>query len=172
MTRLAIIGSSFIKRLGEFTGGEMDIAGITRFFGKGGMRSNSIPSYMLDGLRKFKPTVSVVLLGGNDVTVACSPAEIAKNLLELKTTLERLGSLVIFVAIPCRGGDFRHSPGLDFARFDKMRKAINRLLSRRASLVHIKLVFPLHFLPDGVHFNILGTRRLYHTIRSAVLGVL
>ena len=150
----------------------MDIAGTTRFFGKGGMRSDSIPSYMLDGVRKFKPTVSVVLLGGNDITLVCSPAKIAENLLELKKILESMGSMVIFIAIPCRGGDFRHSPGLDFDQFDKLRKAINRLMSRRASLVQIKLVYPIHFLPDGVHFNDLGTRRLYHTIRLAVMKLL
>ncbi|XP_033724642.1 uncharacterized protein LOC117314669 [Pecten maximus] len=170
MAKFAILGSSYISRLRDFCEGDFKVPGDCRFFGKGGMRTDSIPHWMMADLESFNPDVVFVHLGGNDIRRDSSPKDIFSNLCAIVETLKKSGAKVHIAEI-CRRGDFSKAPGLMEASFNRQRNAINRLLIERYGkcIVKIPLQYPADYDNKLVHFSDYGIRKYFFMVRRVFL---
>lgn len=72
MTRTALFGDSYIKRLGRFCDHFLGIPGDCSVYGVGGMRINRV-----------HPHTVCVCLGGNDISTSSTPKKLMKTLSNL-----------------------------------------------------------------------------------------
>lgn len=159
MTRYAIFGDSYVSRQQRF-GGTFPFPGEVRFFGRGGMRAQSIPEAMWEELLDFAPDVCVLHFGGNDINRQASVRDIAESILHRVGELEDLGVSVIVAEILPRK---RVRGNIDQPTFDRMRKAINVKLRRklRSRFAFLRVHVDTHYLTDGVHLSLTGQYQ-YH----------
>lgn len=87
MYRPALLGDSYISRLERFCDGDLKVPGHVKFFGKSGMRTDSMPSDFLNGLLAFKADVVFLSVGGNDIQYNSTPKEIIRRILSIRETL-------------------------------------------------------------------------------------
>ncbi|XP_069121492.1 uncharacterized protein [Argopecten irradians] len=165
MAKLAVFGSSYVTRLERYCHGDLKVPGTVRFFGKGGMRLDSIPSHLLQDLIEYRPDVVVVQLGGNDISATSSPNEIFQRLQTLQTDLLRAGIQKIYFAEILRRGNFTKSPGLTQTSFNKQWNKINRLTQTKLNFIRIHVKFPDHYLHDLVHLNDTGLQTQFLSVR-------
>ncbi|OWF46777.1 uncharacterized protein LOC110455218 [Mizuhopecten yessoensis] len=81
MPKFAILGSSYISRLRDFCEGDLKVPGECRFFGKGGMRTDTIPNWMMTDLRALDAWAVFIQLGGNDIRQNSNPREFSTGFL-------------------------------------------------------------------------------------------
>lgn len=173
--KIGIFGSSYVTRLNSWCRGYFKVPAIVRFFGKGGMRADRIPSVIFSELLSFRPDVVFLQLGGNDISDNCVPNEILKNITNCVNELRNSGVQRVFVGEILQRGDFRKAPGLDIIRFDRIRKVINKKLQKLFKdefIVFPKLKYPRDYLDDKVHLNDKGLttyhlklRRLFSSVK-------
>jgi lysophospholipase L1-like esterase len=171
MPGYAVLGSSYVRRLGDYVHHDMELSSSCRFFGVGGMRTDSVPLSLLKQIFAFKPDVVAVHLGGNDISVDSSPVAIFERLMDLKKKLHDGGVLeVVFMSI-CPRGNFTRSPGLTKAGFTRQRGVINRLLGKDSavSVVRLTMIYPQDYCSDGVHFNDRGLLKYSFRVRGALI---
>ncbi|XP_033730279.1 uncharacterized protein LOC117319617 [Pecten maximus] len=165
MAKFAVFGSSYVTRLERYCHGDLKVPGTVRFFGKGGMRSDSIPRQLLRDLIEYNPDVVLIQLGGNDISATSSPNDIFQRLLTLQVDLHHAGIQEVYFTEIVRRGNFDKSPGLTATSFEKQRKKINRLLLTRPRYIKIRVNFPEDYDRDQVHFNDSGLRTQFHALR-------
>ena len=110
---------------------------------------------MFDNLKKYRPDVVFINLGGNDMR---KPTDIDKLVEKLKDIVDELyynGVSRIFVTSIIERGRFPKFTCLDKKTFDKIRRSVNKKL--RAALgpdlvdVGKKIKYPRHYDSDLVH---------------------
>ncbi|XP_069106512.1 uncharacterized protein [Argopecten irradians] len=170
MAKFAILGSSYISRLRDFCEGDLKVPGECRFYGKGGMRTDSIPTRMMVNLKDYDADVVFIHLGGNDIQQDSNPRHIFLNLCTIVETLTEMGATV-YIAEICRRGDFSKAPGLDEKSFNKQRNAINRLLKEKFGkyMIKVPLQYPADYDDKLVHFSHFGLRKYFFMVRRVFL---
>ncbi|OWF36106.1 hypothetical protein KP79_PYT08466 [Mizuhopecten yessoensis] len=119
------------------------VPGTARFFGKGGMRADSISRHLLVDLTAYNPDILVIQLGGNDISATSSPNYIFQTLIRLQMDLYNAGIKEVYFAGIVPRGHFGKSPGLTATSFEKQRNKINQLMMTR--LNYIKLRVKLYY---------------------------
>ncbi|KAK3107288.1 hypothetical protein FSP39_011166 [Pinctada imbricata] len=131
MSRIALFGSSYIRRLDEFCGGDLGIPHTVKFFGKGGMTAGHPHFFLKSQVLHFQPDIVFICLGGNDISATSSPCEIVRNIKTLVNELISTGVRRVLVSEVLERGDFTKAPGLTKDSFDKQRKKINQMLKSK-----------------------------------------
>lgn len=158
MTRTALFGDSYIKRLGRFCDHFIGIPGQCNFYGIGGMRADNMHKEALRQLIEYHPNTVCVCWGGNDITASSTPKKTYEDIINLVNLLENKGVKTVYVCEIVTRGKFGKSPGLDKKTFDKKRKLINNELRKKFGQQFVTfpdIHFPKHYNKDGVH--IMGT---------------
>lgn len=156
MTRTALFGDSYIKRLGRFCDHFLGIPGDCSFYGVGGMRADSINKEALRRLIEFHPHTVCVCLGGNDISTSSTPKKTYEDIIEFVKLLENSGVNTVYVCEIMTRGKFLKTPGLDKKTFDKKRKLINDHLRKKFGQRYLSfpdIHFPKHYDRDGVHLS-------------------
>ena len=78
-----ILGSDFVRRLEDHIQCDMHLPGTTYFCGIDGLRTDKLPSDLLDTCTALNPDVVFIHVGENDITVDSSPREIFPRLLSM-----------------------------------------------------------------------------------------
>lgn len=125
--------------------------------------------FTLDGLPR-KPELAIVGLGGNDMLRGLDPAQTEANLLSICNELRKRGIKVVLTGMLAAP-----NLGPDYAR------RFNRLFPRTAEQCGAKL-YPFFLdgvvtdrglmLPDRVHPNAEGIRRIVRNIEALIIGEL
>lgn len=156
MAKFGVFGDSYVERMRRDCGGTVMVHGMTRFFGKGGLRTDRMDENLLARVINAHVNVLVVNIGGNDITPTASPSDIFQRICDLIETFEKSGVSVVYVNEIMTRGDFSKCPGLTKAVFDRRRKTINKLLHEKFSDRFVKFTdikFPADYLPDLVHLQ-------------------
>ena len=113
MSRVAVFGDSYVRRLGcyefNWSAGNWRAEQI-RFFGRGGTRAGSVPGSLWQEMRDYAPTHVFLLLGGNNISVNSDPATIVRSLLDLVASLSDIAHVFVGEILP--RWDISRSPGL------------------------------------------------------------
>ena len=121
MTKLAIFGNSYVTHLEDYTAGRMNVER-SRFFGVSGMSTTRKFKFMFKELKKYRPDVVFMNLGGNDITWSTDIDKLVKRITNIVEELYLHGVRRIFVASIIERGDFPRFTGLDNERFNKIRR--------------------------------------------------
>lgn len=134
MAKHVLLGSSYVSRLERAFANNLKITGHVFFMGKGGMKTDNIPTEFFTSIKRIQPDCVFVRLGGNDITSDSYPKDIATRLLHvcLYDDLLKSGVKYVFVGeiIPRRHSQ-RHCPGLTHAEFDTQRNRVNCYLKKK-----------------------------------------
>lgn len=163
---IAMYGDSYVKRLKDYCDGDLRVPGTVYWFAKGGLRSDFKDRYGLhvdtDGksnferLKKVKPDVVFLNVGGNDLTSTTTPRQIYERVVRLVDELKRAGITDVYVAEILTRGDFSKSPdsAMNKTSFDLQRKKINTLLVKeyKEKLIRFPDIrYPADYTADLVH---------------------
>lgn len=141
----------------------------TRFFGFEDMKATGYNEGLFRQLLDYKPDVTIILLGANDISTVSVPRDIAGSISDMKHRLEQ-NSYVFYVPIFERGNS--GEIGLTKAIFNAQRKKINKILSKEMPCVNVKDVrLYKHYLDDKVHLNKSGEIKLFHSVRRTICSV-
>lgn len=168
LLRTALLGDSYIGRLGRFCGGFLGVPGECRFYCVGGMRADSVDQRVLRALMEFQPETVFVCLGGNDISMNSSPRQTFDDITKVVNILTNNGAKNVYIGEIMTRGQFSRSPGLTKEIFDKKRKLINKHLKKKYGRFFVTfsdIHFPDHYDEDKVHLN---TAR---TVRDSVPGM-
>ncbi|KAL4232948.1 hypothetical protein ACF0H5_007636 [Mactra antiquata] len=108
-----------------------------------------------------------IILGGNDINTATTPATIAENLKTLVKEMKWCGIERVFFMSICQRGKFRDRSMTEVV-YRKMKTSVNDKMRHflKSDYVngdmHIK--YPQHFSGDGVHLNQSGLKKLKRVI--------
>ena len=111
MTKLAIFGDSYVTHLENFTFGRMDVSRC-RFFGVPGMSTTRKFDYKFKELKRYRPDVIFINLGGNDITKSTDVDMLVKRITQIVEELYLDGLRRIFVASTIERGSFPTFTGL------------------------------------------------------------
>ena len=180
-TNILVFGHSYVRRLHETLTTRFgpyhnldlyfNYADVT-MYGVGGMTTPLALSDHLQVVEELRPRIVFVQLGSNDLNINIPIRQIAANLLEICRRMVNLGvrRIVLGQVLP------RVSGGRSFNR-----RVIRLNIEIAQAFYHVHLpcflwrhrgVWHSRFnlmLPDGVHFNNLGNRRFFRSVRGAVL---
>lgn len=181
MAKHVLLGSSYVSRLERAFANNLKIPGHVFFIGKGGMKTDNIPTEFLTSIKRIQPDCVFVHLGGNDITSDSYPKDIATRLLCLYDDLLKSSVKYVFVAeiIPRRPSQ-RHCPGLTHAEFETQRKRVNCYLKKKIGqrLVRFKqITFPKDYDNDEIHLSTTaqsgrcGLEKYFFRIRRVLLSV-
>lgn len=173
MARVALTGSSYISWLQRFCYSDLKVPCETKFFGVSGMRANNIPRRTIDEIKKFKPTLVFILVGGNDIDDQSIPNEISNNICNFVDELKTSGVQFIYVLEILPRGKFKYSKALTIDRYNAQMQKINKKLRlhTNASVVSMKTIkYPADYKEDLVHLCESGQRKLFYIIRKIVLS--
>ena len=130
MARFSLFGDSYIKRLQKFCGGDLRVPGSTRYVRKGGLGCDTLTKKLRDRMIATAATSDYVFLsiGGNDISCTSNPDHIYDNICELVKDIEDAGVRRVYISEILPRENFSKRPGLTKTKFNRDRKAINRLL--------------------------------------------
>ena len=88
---------------------------------------------MVKKMTAARPNVIFLAIGGNDISVLSTAADIFEDICKLVKTFKEAGVQEVFISEKLPRAEFSKSkpPGLTKARFNQQRKAINGLLRER-----------------------------------------
>ena len=95
MTKLAIFGDSYKTHLEDYTAGRMNVER-SRFFGVSGMSTTRKFKFMFKELKKYRPDVVLMNLGGNNITWSTDIDNVVKSITNIVEELYRHGVRRIF----------------------------------------------------------------------------
>ena len=168
MRRAAVVGHSQVPRIVNIN--EADV----RVFRKPGARIHHFDEFPLNEILEFRPEVTVLFLGGNDINNEENcVTNVAAGLKRVIEILRNINSVVIFVEIEWR--DFNRSPvpNLTSETYNQKRKTINRNLkrycnSRKIRTINTSSVHLERVGRDLVHFDNLAARHVKAKIERAL----
>lgn len=177
MCKIALFGDSYISRLKRFCYSDLKIPGDVRFFGKGGMKFDNIPSELYSKLLSFSPDVVFLSLGGNSIKYNSVPKDIIAHIRSMVETLKSNGVKKVYVAEISERGSFTKSPGLTKKAFEAQRKKINKTLRKvfQKDFITFKdIKYPADYDNDLVHFGSKGCQRgmqkYFYSVRRVLLS--
>lgn len=179
--KVLLVGHSFVKRAERdiksnpamdlnfrFKPEEVEV----RIHGVGGRTARKIKEQDLHVIQRFSPEIVILEIGTNELAKKSSPL-VAEDIKALVKTILAQGSvkLVSVNQVIFRQGD---------QSFNQRVEALNYQLTLPGELPsgaffwkHVGLWFTAgHLLPDGVHLNPLGTKRIYRSWRGAMVKAL
>ncbi|XP_061178494.1 uncharacterized protein LOC133187150 [Saccostrea echinata] len=166
--RVALFGSSYVKRASNFTDFVMPFE--VGWFGVGGMTASQPCPNLISKMLRYRPDIIVVCLGGNDISSGAEPSTVIGCLTSLFHQIKVLSPRqpeIFFTEIVSRG-KFRIS--MQREEFDARRRTVNnkmkKILGRTYIRIDVKL--PRHYLPDETHFNEAGMVLFMLSISKAV----
>ena len=170
MPVFGLFGSSYVARLDDFCGGDMHVPGQCVFQGRGGLQASTVTHTMVKKMTAARPNFIFLAIGGNDISVLSTAADIFEDICKLVKTFKEAGVQEVFISEILPRADFSKSkpPGLTKARFDRQRKAINGVLRERYGDRLIKftdLRCPRDYDDDLVHLSEGGLRKYFFRIR-------
>lgn len=173
-TRIAIFGSSYIRRLDSWCNGDFKVPATVRCFGKGGMKASSVPEDILNDVFNFQPDIVFIQLGGNDISKSKTPSDLVGDLIKLVDNFKSAGVKQVYIGEILERGDFTKSPGVDITFFNSVRKFVNRRLVKiygKHVINFLQVRFPRDYLDDKVHLNSNGLRTYYLKLRRLFLSL-
>ncbi|XP_062598777.1 uncharacterized protein LOC134260208 [Saccostrea cucullata] len=157
--RVAIFGSSYVKRASSFTDFVMPFE--VGWFGVGGMTASQPCPNIISKMLRYNPDIVVVCLGGNDISSGAEASTVIDCLTSLFDQIKVLSPScrqpeIFFSEIVSRG-KFRFP--LQREEFDARRRTVNNKMKKILGRTYIRIdvKFPRHYLPDEIHFNEAGT---------------
>ena len=186
--RIAVVGHSFIRRIcddltksrGYFHnfGMDFDVASVDLIY-DGGMKIFHARQRVLFDIMKTFPDLVYIELGSNDVCRRwMSPREIGDDMCDLVAEILRLGAIKVIVGetayrygkgVPKRMGHYNYRVS-DLNRY--LQVQLDEEFNPGTAFWRHKGIWNCKkqiYLSDGIHFNALGNRRLYRSIRGAII---
>ena len=99
----------------------------------GGLQASTVTHTMVKKMRAARPNFIFLAIGGNDISVLSTAADIFEDICKLVKTFKEASVQEVFISEILPRDDFSKSkpPGLTKACFYRQRKAINGLLRER-----------------------------------------
>lgn len=184
--RVLIVGHSFISRLDNAIGRYLPInfnlrQCVIQCFGVSGGRTDSLRANQ--GLRRkivsFQPAILILQIGGNDLCEPLKrPESIACDIVELMESLQACSS--VRVGLVCELFVRTRPRAISPQNYEEKRQLVNQMLptllqtSSHEHLLfwrHLRLMnSPLNILcEDRVHLSTIGNKKLYRSLRLAIL---
>ena len=174
--KIALLGHSYIKYLGDFNNGKpyrvkgaQRKAVVKKFFKPGAKIREFQNTQQFEQLKTFKPDLTYLFIGGNDITKKMKTSKVVSWICKLIENVEKeTDGQVKFVKIEPR----LRSKGLEGPAYNKMRtRLLNKIKYKkeffRGRLCH--LPFKMENLKgDGVHPNRKGTELLNITLKHMI----
>lgn len=151
----------------------LQIPGIVRFFGRGGMTIDSYDETLFQQMLRFRPDVILINLAGNDIDSRSVPKDIANKVVSLIETLKNSGTKAVYFVEICERGLFRKDPKLTKKCFNAQRRKINKLINSTDGVrfVELKMRFPKDYDNDKVHFSqYKGMEKFMYTVRRILMS--
>ena len=187
--RVAVVGHSFIKRIcDDLTrskgyyhnfGMNFEVASVD-IICDGGMKIAHARQRVLFDIMKTFPDLVYLELGSNDVCRRwMTPKEIGDDMCDLVEEILRLGAIKVIVGetayrygkgIPKRMGDYNYRVN---ALNRYLQVQLDEEFTQGAALWRHKGIWNCRkqiYSHDGTHFNALGNRRLYRSIRGGIIA--
>ena len=190
-TKVLILGASHVRRLAEHAHDtNLQSSGFSpnlnlkqcnlQFFGIGGRTVKKLRKFDLHVVRRFKPDVIFLQIGSNDLCdmtlpgIPVTPKLVANSITKLVHTLHLqygvshivVGQCIKRKVLPRRMSDYNN-------RVCNLNTALCRLLSDvpySSYWRHIGFWKPgTNIYIDGIHYNLLGQKLLYRSIRGGIL---
>ena len=166
-TTIALYGDSYISRLQDYCDGDLRVPASIYWCGKGGLRTdflnrkgvidkNAKSSY--DQLKRLRPDVVIINVGGNDLSTTTKPREIYDHIISLVHDFHQAGVKDVYVAEIMTQGDFTKCPDPQMNKklFDLQHKKINILLAKELKGKFIDfpdIHYPADYLRDLVNMR-------------------
>ena len=168
--KVAILGHSFVRNLPLPAGipygvGNENVALSRRFFLPGATIESIQQGRVWQRFLEYRPNLTFLLIGGNDITSQSQPANIARAIITLAKRVRDLtcGEVKI-ITIENRPAPHRISA----VRYNRQRTSINRYLKHRDPFTVGRLVFAEatdRDSQDGVHLRDSAMEDLAHNLR-------
>ncbi|VDI08064.1 Hypothetical predicted protein [Mytilus galloprovincialis] len=174
--RVLVFGHSLVRDLNQWmkdTSSDFLSGHQSYIHGKGGRTTELLKRMDMHVIRRFRPHVVFIQVGGNDITPEASVKDIAENLIELAVEIQQQGvSQVIIGSVIIR----LRPRNMSVSQYDNKRTKINKHLSEKTpQTAGIKFwshkCFRHNHLRDGVHLNDKGNEAFFFSIRHAMNSV-
>ena len=168
--KVAVLGHSYVRdlRLPARTVIEESNLAIhyRNFFTPGATVTSIQTSSVWERLIAYKPELTFLLIGGNDITPESSPRNIARSIIAVaKRIKDETGGEICILTI-----ERRPNPcGVSFFRYNQQRNSINRFLKHRDPFTKNRLIFSEARdgdSQDGVHLRLRALDDLAYRIEQ------
>ena len=149
MTRYAIFGDSYVRRLGESEFHVLQLPGdpAVMYYGKGGLTLEEVRrSVQWRALLSFQPTDVFFHCGGNSINSFTTPAAIFHAIVSLADDLD-FANILIGEILP--RGRVRRETGLTVQQYDDFCREVNGLLAEKYGRRCVKFYLKTAYKPDG-----------------------
>lgn len=175
LTRVAVFGHSYVREL-EFelrpVQRDDQCFSVRKFYVSGGTVDRLGESEELKRLVLFRPHVTYLIVGGNDVRLNVSPRELATSIQTLAQGIERdTGGKVRIVGLESR----TNPRGMTAEEYNKIKNSVNRIMKRSLGWTRTRYTsmnMSKDELRDGVHLNFSACRELTQRLVDDVLETL
>ena len=166
--KVAIVGHSYVERFGPpqssvfaCKGDQNTWYGVKKFGVSKASTTSLCKHEVWENLLRYKPHLTILVLGGEDITRTCTPRNIATNVVDLMKVIEKdIGGHCKFIGLEVRT---KH-PELTPEEFRKIRNAVNCVLKSRMFFskkrYHSMNMRRNDLMEDGIHLNVEASRRL------------
>ena len=177
MARIAIYGSSHVKRLSKYFQTRPFLFKMKHFC-RGGMRADEVNNQSWKDMLKYKPAHVFIHVGGNDIT---STSETDDIFLPIKALVQELWlrNVVVIVGDVMPRLDFRDK-ALTHDVYEQKRKSLNdklrRFMRKNFRMIYVQALF--HGRPhrdldeDLVHLSDYGQKKYSMALYRAFMRVL
>lgn len=162
---VAVFGHSYVSRLNESRPAVVNDRLIKLFWHRGATVQSLGCSHVFDQLVHYQPELTILIIGGNDITAQTQPKELAISIENLaKAVEEKAGGHCLIVGIEKRS----NPRGLTADQFIKIRNGVNRNLRQKLAFARDRY-YPMEMSAeqlsyDGVHLNQVGTEQLFQLV--------
>ena len=143
-----------MTHLEKFTGDRSEVSNCC-FFCVSGMATRRKFQDKFDEMKRYRPDVVFMNLGGNDITESTDIQILVKRLKNIVKELNENGITKVFVATVIERGSFPEWTGLTRPIFNRIRHALNKKLRTElgTDLVDVgkKIKYQRHYNNDLVH---------------------
>ena len=166
--KVAVLGHSYVRDLNlparSNLGFTDKVAFYRKFYVPGATVASIQTGAVWERFITYKPELTFLLIGGNDITPQSSPSDIARAIIALaKRIKEEIGGEIRILTV-----ERRPVPqGVSSIRYSHQRNFINRFLKHRDAFTKERLVFSKakdQDSQDGVHLRLRALDDLAHNI--------
>ena len=178
MARIAIYGSSHVKRLSKYFKTRPFLFKL-KYFCRGGMRADEVDNQSWKDMLAYKPTHVFIHVGGNDIS---STSETDDIFLPIKTLVQELWrrNVVVMVGEVMPRLSYREE-ALTYEVYEQKRKSLNdklrRFMRKNFRMIYVQGLF--HDRPhrdldpaDLVHLSDYGQKKYSMALYRALMRVL
>ena len=171
--KIAVLGHSYVRDLplpagSTIPGNVNDIVLRKRFYKPGATVDNLQEGRVWEKFLEYKPDLTILIIGGNDITADSSPPNIARRIIDLAKRIKELTEGEVRIVSIER----RPTPrGLSARRYNRQRNSINRFLKHRDNFTAGRLIFSEATdgdSQDGVHLKESASHNLVKLIEDQI----